>query len=150
MTFFFGVNNEQGILMHCRFLSSRKGVTFPEVIISIGILGFALTALLNGMVAVINLNKVSRNTTMALSHAEYVLESIRSTPYTDVVFAVDSGRWTLQGGKIAEEGLAPLKNEMIVTSRDGFGPLVINVVVQWEDAGGRQRSIDLSTIEAGI
>ncbi|MEI6437354.1 MAG: hypothetical protein WCO69_01235 [Candidatus Omnitrophota bacterium] len=136
--------------MHCRFRLSNKGVSFPEVLIAVGILGFALTGLLNGMVTTINLNRVTRNTSLALTHAEYVLESIRSTPYMSITSDINTGRWTMKEKEIKDEGLVPLINESITTAYSGSGPLTVTVVVKWEDTGGRKRNIELTTIEAGL
>jgi len=60
----------------------NRGFTLAEVLLAIGILGFALCGILATYLASFNLASISKNTNIAASASQGVIEQIRATPFT--------------------------------------------------------------------
>jgi prepilin-type N-terminal cleavage/methylation domain-containing protein len=128
----------------------HQAFTFLEVLIAVGILGLVLTALLSFFVQVIELNTISRSISLAASHAEYVLEDVRSSSGV-LISQIDSGLWDLDtDGEFAAKGLSRLDNEVIDVSHDGATPLTITVTISWQATNGRQEQLTFLTIDSGV
>lgn len=63
---------------------SERGFTIAEVLLAIAILGFALCAILATYLACFNLASISKNTNIATSAAQGMIEQIRATPFTSL------------------------------------------------------------------
>jgi prepilin-type N-terminal cleavage/methylation domain-containing protein len=133
-----------------RKLRGSKGVTFVELIVTVAILGSALVILLKFFVDSMNLNALSRDVTLAVSHAQYVLEDIRSSSGV-IKDQIDSGVWNLNTDvKFTNSGLLRIYNEAINVSDDSGTPLTITVVITWQEDSGRQEQLTFVTVDAGV
>ena len=74
-------------LQSVKFLS-KNGFTIAEVLLAVAILGFALCGILATYLASFNLASISKNTNIATSAAQGVIEQIRSTPFTSLADSV--------------------------------------------------------------
>ena len=68
-------------LQHIK-LRSKRGFSIAEVLLAVGILGFALCGILATYLACFNLASISKNTNIATSAAQGIIEQIRATPFT--------------------------------------------------------------------
>jgi hypothetical protein len=124
-----------------------RGLTLAELLLAAGILAFVLSALLILFVNCVLLNQANRNLTLAISHAQYVMEDIKNTNFTEIKTKIDIGDWDWSAADIATEGLTVLNNESIDTSHGSIDdPLEVTVSVQWEDQRQRQRQTGLRTL----
>jgi prepilin-type N-terminal cleavage/methylation domain-containing protein len=129
----------------------NKGFSLVEVIVAAGILGFALSSLLMFFTNSVALNENARNMTVAMTHAEFVLEEVRNTPYATAITQIDAYNWTWSTPSgIYAKGLSPLNNEMITTTRSNTLPPEVTVTVNWQDAHQRSRSLAFGTIIGGV
>lgn len=112
-------------------MASKKGFSLIELMISAAILIGVLLPVLILFYNYLVVMEITRNTTIAVSDAAFVLESMRSTdPFTYTnVSAVANAAVT------AVNGAAKLKNEAVTVSYQDTGadPLVVTVQVSWQD-----------------
>jgi type II secretory pathway pseudopilin PulG len=133
-----------------RKLSGSRGLTFVELIVTVAILGFALTTLLKFFVDSMNLNALSRDVTLAVSHAQYVLEDIRSSSGV-IKDQINNSVWNLSNdSQFNTLGLLRIKNETITTTQDNGTPITITVVISWQEDSGRQEQLTFLTADAGV
>lgn len=110
-----------------------KGFSLIELMISAAILVIAIVPVLVLFYNYLVVMDMARNTTMAVSDASFILESIRSTdPFTtsNVLGAYPQG-----GDASARIGPVKLKNETVIVSYQDTSadPLVVTVQVNWQD-----------------
>ena len=140
---------------------AKKGLTLSELLLAAAILAFVLSALLYLFINILFLNETNRNTIIATSHAQFVMEDIRGTSFSAIRSEIDNNQWdwaTTPVDEISLAGLEPLSAENITaccwdsTSAACFlncpfvNPLEINVTVEWQDRRQRQREIELRTL----
>ena len=122
-------------------------MTLAELLIAAGILVFALCGLLVLFVSCSFMNEANRNLTLAVSHAQYIMEEIKDAYFSEIKIRIDDGDWDLSAADIATKGLSALSNESIDTSyASDDNPLEITVDVQWQDRRQRQRQTELRTL----
>jgi len=93
------------------------------------------------------LNQSNRNMILALSHAQYVLEDIKNTAFSEIKTKIDNGDWDWNTSAIAAKGLAALDSEVIDTSHGLVNnPLEVIVGIRWKDRRQRQRQTELRTL----
>ncbi len=119
---------------------SHKGFSLVELLLAAVILAFVLTGLLALFISCIFLNDTNRNTTIAISHAQFAMEEVKNTTFTSITGA------TWNSTAIASKGLTPLNSETIVIGVSGTDTLDIAVTVNWKDRGTRDRTISLETL----
>ena len=128
---------------------SSSGLSLVELLVSVMILGYAISAVLITHIDNMALTQAARNMSKAASHEEFVLEDIRNTSFSTVETKITNGDWNWDTATITANGLTALKNESITTSFSGTNPLTITVTVTWTDAKGRSRTQSMSTLITG-
>jgi Tfp pilus assembly protein PilW len=128
-----------------------KGVTLLELMAAALIMAFVLTGLLRLFINCIILNESSRNLTMAMSHAQYVMEDISAAGIAGLATRINNGGtvgWDFNAAQFqAAYGLTPLNNEAIATAVTQAGdPLGVSVTVTWFDRSQRARIFTLQTL----
>ena len=113
-----------------------KGVTLIESLFATTILVVALCFLLEFYVNCLFLNDTNRNLSLAVSHAEYVMEEIKNSDFTGLESMIISGSWDWNEEDILSKNLA---------FRSG-DPLGISVRVSWNDRDSRARYKELQTL----
>ena len=123
-----------------------KGVSLVELLITAGILVFVLCGLLVLFNNCIFLNKTNRNLTVAMSHAQYVMESVKNTPSDQITTNIDAGVWDWNTDpQFTSNNLIRLTNEAIITNYvPASNPLEVWVDVTWDDP--RPMSTGLRTL----
>ena len=132
-----------------RLYASRHAFTLLEIVLAAGILGIVLSAMLAFFVNSLALNESSRTLTVAVSHAQYIMEDIRNAAFSTLPGHIDGGIWNWDAEKISAAGLEPLPAEQITTTRVGTELLTVTVTVLWGDRSGRSRSFVLMTHVTG-
>jgi type II secretory pathway pseudopilin PulG len=120
---------------------NKKSFTLVEVMVTVAILIVALSILLVSLVQIGILNKIINNRTIAITHAQYVLEDIKNAVATESFSNITTGfsnsRWDLTSTAITTRGLVPLNNETIVTSSiNGTNYKNITVTTNWDERRG--------------
>ena len=113
------------------------------------ILAFVLCGLLALFVYCIFLNESNRNLSIAMNHAQYIIEEIRNTPFSQIESGINNGNWDLDVDAIGADpySLTALNNESIDAGVSQSGdPLGISITVGWDDRRQRSRSITLQTL----
>ena len=134
-------------------LMSLTWFTLPELLLAAAILAFTLSGLLLVFVNCILLNSANRNSTIAIDHAQFVLEEIRDTDFSNISSGINNGNWTWDAAAISAKCITTLNdacfalvNESITTVLlDQNDPLDIQVTVNWNDRGNKGRSTVLRT-----
>lgn len=125
---------------------SAKALTLAEMLLASAILAFTLAGLLMLWTRCILLNNANRNLAQAVSHAQYVLEGIRHSPFSGLLSEINNGNWDWDSGRINSNGLSVLDSEAIDTQASGSDPLQVIVSVTWLDRQQRSRSASLATL----
>lgn len=127
----------------------RAGFTLPELLLTAAILSYSISVILVTYINCIALNETSRNLTTAVSHAQYVLETVRNTSFSSIATTITANTWDYNTAGVTALGLTALKSEAIDTSSSGTNPLDVTVTVTWNDLNGRSRSQALKTSISG-
>jgi hypothetical protein len=123
------------------------GLTLSELLLAVAILAFVLSGMIILFVNCLFLNEANRNLTQSISHAQYVMEDIKNTYFSEIKPMIDNGDWDWDTADITANGLTLLVNESIDTSRGlTDNPIEVTVSVQWEDRRQRQRQTELRTL----
>jgi len=138
----------------CSQLKERKtfiqfrGFTLTELLFALAILTFVLCGLLNVFVNCLFLNESSRNTTLAISHAQYIMENIKNSDFATLEAAILNENWNWYVEDITSHNLVSLPNESIITNVfQSPDPLGVSVRVEWSDRTGRnQQYRELQTL----
>jgi type II secretory pathway pseudopilin PulG len=128
----------------------NRAFTFVEILVSIGVLALTLTALIAFFAQSLELNAISQDKTLAASHAQYVLEDIRSSSGV-INTQIDAGVWDIDtNDEFAVLGLQRMDNEVIDVAHDASTPPELTVTITWQLKNGRQEQITFYTIDSGV
>jgi len=126
--------------------SSSQGLSLAELLMASAILAFALCGLIALFVNCSGLNESNRNLSIAVSHVQYIMETIKYTPFADIQTNIDDGAWNLTMAQISASGLIALRNEAITTTATGTRPLQVTATATWQDRTGRERTFSATTL----
>ena len=128
----------------------KKGLSLVELVVSAGILGFVLSAIMITFVNNVALDQYSRNLTLASSHADAILEGIRGVTFGAICSSINAGNWS--STSLLPSGSTLLKGESIVTSTtttSGSCPsadfLTITTRINWKDYRQRSQTVNWTT-----
>ena len=127
----------------------KKAFTLPEMLLTALILSYSLSVILATYTNSLTLNDASRNLTIAVSHAQFVVELIRNTAFANIATNISGGTWNWDTAAVTAQGLNALKNESIATSSSSVNPLSVTVTVSWNNLHGRGSSKALTTYISG-
>ena len=124
-----------------------KGMTLTELLLAAAILAFVLCGLVSLFVSCSLLNDSNRNLTTVMTHAQYILEDIRDSNFTNLESSITTGSWDWNEAEIVSHNLVALSNESIDTDVFQSGnPLGVSVRIDWTDRRGRPRFRELQTL----
>jgi Tfp pilus assembly protein PilV len=132
-------------------IKNNRGFTLAELVLAAFILSFVLSGLLLLFTNCMLLNDSSRNLSVATSHAEYILETIRGQDFADIQTTINSGGasgWDLTTVELSQSpyNFTTLPDETVATSVFQTGnPLGVLVNVSWLDRGLKARNTELRT-----
>lgn len=121
-----------------------RAFTLTELLLAAAILAFALSSLLILFIDCFLLNENNRSRSLAIGHAQYVMEDIKNTPFFNVSTRISAGYWDWDSSTIESRGLRPLRNESINTTASGTDPLGVEVVVKWQSKGQAQANSNVT------
>ena len=129
------------------YIKHSRGLTLSELLLAAAILAFVLCGFLVLFLNCSFLNESNRNLTLAVSHAQYIMEDIKNTYFSEIKTRIDGGDWDLATADIIAEGLTVLANESIDTSHGSDdNPLEVVVTVQWQNRRQRQSQTEIRTL----
>lgn len=116
---------------------SDKGFTLLELMIAAGILLIAILGLLTAFIHCIFLSESNKNLVTAVTDAQYVLEQIKSLPYSEISNFINN---------FNPSQFSNLDNEAITFPNPDIGGNIaeVTVNVSWIERQ-RNRSFELST-----
>lgn len=130
-------------------MMSTKGMTLIEVLIAVLVFSVALGALLNSLVAIVDLVDLSKDKTVANGDLKNMLERIKATPFDSIPTRFTDG---LADGPAANlytniVGGYTLRNEHITVTypNPNSDPLEILIRLNWQDKKGRNFNTTVST-----
>jgi len=126
----------------------KKALTIPEILIATMLLAVVLGGILMLFISCMLLNEANRNSTIAITHAQYILEEVRGTEFDYIADDISQGVWDLDATALEADpyNLSALTNETVDTSVATVGNLLeVTVDVAWKDRRGRDRSEQLVT-----
>ncbi len=133
----------------------RRGVTLAEMMIAACILLLMCSMMYLLFANCVMLNQLNRERTLAMTHAEYVLEEIKNESFTNLESRINgvspyTAGWDWNTATISSEGLAPLNDETIDTNEVGTNPDLLDIVasVSWTNRRGTNQTISLETLMA--
>ena len=108
-------------------INCKKGFTLFELMIAIVIGALTLTALVEGFVGIMVLNEMSREKTIAINHAQYVMEQFQDTNFSNLT-TTDWTTWA------TNNGYNTLDNEQINVSFNALATdlFEITTTVTWQ------------------
>jgi prepilin-type N-terminal cleavage/methylation domain-containing protein len=122
-----------------------KGFTLVELLIAVMIISIAFLAVLQLFSTTLFSAATNRNTSIAMTHLQYVMEDIKSTKFIDIVNKINAGNWNMNSAQITAAGLQSLTNETIASQVSGTTLLTVTTTVNWFDNRNRPRNISLKT-----
>ncbi len=135
--------------------AKNRGMSLVEVLIATIILVAAAVAILQAYLTAAYLSQLSRDKSLALNDLKSMAESIRATPYNNILTDFPDGT---QDGPAANQYVAIvstvddgylLDNEHIVVQyiNTAADPLEIIITVNWDDMRSRQVSSSIATMK---
>ncbi|MFC1658583.1 hypothetical protein ACFL1D_04260 [Candidatus Omnitrophota bacterium] len=133
-----------------------RGLTLAELLLAAAIMAFVICGLIALFVNCSFLNEGNRNLTMALSHAQYIMEEIRNEGDLDQIKTmIDNQSFTGLSG-LSSESISvccydmpwanPASSCLESCITDGGNPLGVYVSVSWQDRRQRTRQVALHTL----
>ena len=132
-------------------IKSKAGTTLIEILFATLVFTLALSGLMSSVLAIVDLIDTAKDTTVATSNLNNMMEKIRATPFSNVVSNFPNALVDGPAGNpySAIVGGYTLINEHIVTNyaNPNVNPLEINIRVNWQSKKGHPRNISLSTFK---
>ena len=110
------------------------------------ILVFALSGLLSLFISCALLNEANRNRSVAMAHAQYIMEEIKHTDFGSIQNKIESGDWDWDESEIENAGLVKIKGESVDVGVSGSYPLEVTATVAWNDRLGANKNITLESV----
>ena len=131
-------------------LKSIKGVTLTELMATIFITSMTLFSLIGVFVNMSVLTEFNRDYTLAVVHAQHIMEEIKNNHFTGLETDINNGLFDLSATQLSASAynFTPLSSESINTSIISSGnPLRIEVSVNWLARGQIPRSYTLESLK---
>jgi hypothetical protein len=137
-------------------LSYCKAITLTELLLAAAILAFVICGIIALFVNCTLLNEGSHNLTIAVSHAQQILEEIRGEESLDDIKAMVDNQTFTQLSALIDENISvccfnlpwiDAQSSCLASCLNDAGdPLGIYVRVAWENRRGRARYTELHTL----
>lgn|GEM_PF-1914144 len=135
---------------------SLKGFTLPELLIAVMILAFVIAGILQVFITCALLDRANRNKSIAMAHAEFVMEDIMEYARVNELSTIDLNSWNWNSATIGNRLGCPspyaypciLNSETIVAAATGSSnPLGVIITVSWKDRhNSNTRHLELETL----
>ncbi len=132
-------------------IKSKTGTTLIEILFATLVFTLALSGLMSSVFAIVTLVDAAKDTSIATSNLNNMMEKIRVTPFANIVSDFPDTQIDGPVGNpySAIVGGYTLNNEHIVANfaDPNVNPLEISIRVNWQDKQGRPRNMALSTFK---
>ena len=132
-------------------IESKTGTTLIEILFATLVFTLALSGLMSSVLAIVSLIDTAKDTTIATSNLNNMMEKIRVTPFANIASNFPNALIDGPAGNPYSTivGGYTLINEHIVTNyaNPNVNPLEINIRVNWLDKKGRPRNTAMSTFK---
>jgi prepilin-type N-terminal cleavage/methylation domain-containing protein len=127
----------------------NRGFTMLELLLGLAIMGFALTGMLALYTNCMILNQSNRNSIVAISHAQYVMEELKAeTSLANLETKINSGiytKFTDLSGENTSVCCCDASNNCY-SSCPTQDPQKVCVTDSWNERGTRPMSVSLQTL----
>jgi type IV pilus assembly protein PilV len=122
--------------------TSQHGFTLLEVLVAIVILTIGLLGTAGLTTGVIRGNHYSKNITSATAAGQTLLESVKSSGYTNATSA------NFPNDSVTMGGMTFIRTTTITNSSPAANMKTVSVTVSWTESNNTARSVNLQTILA--
>jgi len=133
----------------------KSGVTLAEMMVAACILLLMCSMMYLLFANCVILNQLNRERSLAMTHAEYVLEEIKNENFTNLENRINgvspwTAEWDWDTTEIGTEGLSALNGEAIDTNEVGANPGLLDIVVNvsWVNRRGTTQTVSVETLMA--
>ena len=128
--------------LHQDIVTSQYGFTLLEVLVAIVILTIGLLGTAGLTTGVIRGNHYSKNITSATAAGQTLLESVKSSGYTNATSA------NFPNDTVTMGGMTFTRTTTITNSSPAANMKTVSVTVSWTESNDTARSVNLQTILA--
>jgi prepilin-type N-terminal cleavage/methylation domain-containing protein len=132
-------------------LKRKNGMTLVEILVATLVFTLALSALLGGMSAIVDLIDLAKDMTVATDHLRNMLERIRSTPFASMLTRFPNNTTNGPGANPYANitgGYTLVSENITVTyANPAADPLEAKTTVRWLDKKRHSRSAAMSTFK---
>jgi len=128
--------------LHQDIVTSQYGFTLLEVLVAIVILTIGLLGTAGLTTGVIRGNHYSKNITSATAAGQTLLESVKSSGYTNATSA------NFPNDTVTMGGMTFTRTTTITNSSPAANMKTVSVTVSWTESNNTARSVNLQTILA--
>jgi len=128
--------------LHQDIATSQNGFTLLEVLVAIVILTIGLLGTAGLTTGVIRGNHYSKNVTSATAAGQTMLESVKSSGYTNATSA------NFPNDTVTMGGMTFTRTTTITNSSPAANMKTVSVTVSWTESNNTARSVNLQTILA--
>ena len=128
--------------LHQDIATSQNGFTLLEVLVAIVILTIGLLGTAGLTTGVIRGNHYSKNVTSATAAGQTMLESVKSSGYTNATSA------NFPNDTVTMGGMTFTRTTTITNSSPAANMKTVSVTVSWTESKNTARSVNLQTILA--
>jgi len=128
--------------LHQDIATSQNGFTLLEVLVAIVILTIGLLGTAGLTTGVIRGNHYSKNITSATAAGQTLLESVKSSGYTNATSA------NFPNDTVTMGGMTFTRTTTITNSSPAANMKTVSVTVSWTESNNTARSVNLQTILA--
>jgi type II secretory pathway pseudopilin PulG len=128
------------------FKIGRQGFTLIELAVGFTLMAFVLLCTMSVLTNSGLTSESVRSTALAYTHAQFVLEQVSRTVFSDIAANIDAGIWDWNTAAITSKGITALNSESIDTAHSGTDPLTVTVTVSWKDRRDMLRNESLQTM----
>lgn len=127
-----------------RARANNVGMTLIEVVFAVGILAFALVAVLGVLVQGHEANVLNRSRVLAFDEARAVVDGLRSLRDTGAIVPDELLKRFPEGKSMLDNGILDKAWRTIEYDAKSL-PMTVTVTVHWLDLRGREASVQLCT-----
>ncbi|MCX5716634.1 MAG: hypothetical protein NTV07_07340, partial [Candidatus Omnitrophica bacterium] len=95
---------------------AKKGFTVAESLFAAAIMAFTAICMLELFINCASWLRKGREISVATGHAQYIMEEIRGTDFTQIKSKADSATWNYDAAGLQAKGLVPISAETVSTS----------------------------------
>ena len=131
---------------------SQTGFTLFEILIASMVIVAGVLGVVGTLSNLIVLSELNRGKTIAVTHGQYIMETIKDAGFTNLETDINNGDYDFTAVELAGNpfNFAALLNESVDTRVVSSGnPLRISVTISWQDRMNNARTLTFETLQSG-